>query len=87
VVQYGALSNAAGRVEIRTTANDRKLKLPWTQRGGPLEQQPLRRCFGTRLIDRLAEQLHSDILMKYEPMGLVYELDVVLSALRERHVS
>jgi two-component sensor histidine kinase len=86
-VKYGALSNAVGRVEIRTEANDKKLKLTWTEHGGPVVREPSRRSFGSRLIDRLAEQLHGDVRMKYEPTGLIYELTVPLSALRERHVS
>jgi two-component sensor histidine kinase len=86
-VKYGALSNAVGRIEIRTVANDRKLTLTWTESGGPVVQEPVRRSFGSRLINRLAEQLHGTAWMKYEPTGLIYELDVPLSALRERHTN
>jgi hypothetical protein len=71
------------RLPIRTVASDKKLKLTWIERGGPVVQEPSRRSFGSRLINRLAEQLHGDVWMKYEPAGLVYELDVPLSALRE----
>jgi two-component sensor histidine kinase len=81
------LSNAVARVEIRTVASDKKLKLTWIECGGPVVREPSRRSFGSRLINRLAEQLHGDVRMKYEPAGLVYELDVPLSALRERHVN
>lgn len=82
-VKYGALSNAAGRVEISSTVDETTLKLTWTERGGPSVRQPTRRNFGTRLINRLAEQLHGNVQLKYETGGLVYELDVPLSALRE----
>jgi two-component sensor histidine kinase len=58
------------------------LKLMWVESGGPVVQAPTRRSFGSRLIKRLAEQLHGEVLMKYEPAGLVYELNVPLSALR-----
>jgi two-component sensor histidine kinase len=81
-VKYGALSNGEGRIDIALAVDEKNLKLTWTERGGPPVQEPKRRSFGTRLIGRLAEQLHGDVRLKYEPAGLVYELDVPVSALR-----
>ena len=81
-VKYGALSNSAGRIDIALAVDDKNLKLAWTERGGPPVEEPKRRSFGTRLIGRLAEQLHGDVRLKYEPAGLMYELDVPVSALR-----
>jgi two-component sensor histidine kinase len=81
-IKYGALSNEAGRIEVALATNETKLKLIWTERGGPTVRVPSRRSFGSRLIGRLAEQLHGDVRMTYEPAGLVYELDVPLTALR-----
>jgi two-component sensor histidine kinase len=84
-VKYGALSNRTGRIDIETTLDEktRRLKLTWIEKGGPAIHEPTRRGFGTRLIDRLAEQLHGDARLRYESAGVVYELDVPLSALRE----
>lgn len=82
-VKYGALSNAAGRIEIKATADNKTLTLTWTETAGPLVRQPTRRSFGSRLIARLAEQLHGDARLKYEPTGLVYQLDAPLNALRD----
>jgi two-component sensor histidine kinase len=82
-VKYGALSNAVGRIEISSTVDETRLKLTWAERGGPSVRQPTRRSFGTRLINRLAEQLHGNVQLRYEPEGFVYELDVPLAALRE----
>ena len=82
-VKYGALSNASGRIAIAATVKDHRLQLTWTETGGPPVRQPTRRSFGSRLIDRLADQLHGEARLKYEPSGLLYELDVPLSALRE----
>ena len=81
-VKYGALSSSAGRIAIALAVDEKNLKLTWTERGGPPVHEPKRRSFGTRLIGRLAEQLHGDVRLKYEPAGLVYELDVPVSALR-----
>ena len=83
-VKYGALSTGAGRIEIALAVDDTALKLMWTERGGPPVREPTRRSFGTRLIERLAEQLHGGVRLKYEPAGFVYELAVPLNALRVR---
>jgi two-component sensor histidine kinase len=81
-VKYGALSNGTGRIDIGSVVDEKNLKLTWIERGGPPVREPMRRSFGTRLIRRLAEQLHGEVRLKYEPAGLVYELDVPVSALR-----
>jgi two-component sensor histidine kinase len=57
-------------------------RLKWTESGGPAVQEPSRRSFGTRLIVRLADQLHGNIRLNYLPTGLIYELEVPLAALR-----
>ena len=77
-VKYGALSNATGRIAIAATTDGKTLKLTWTETGGPPVEKPKQRSFGTRLIGRLADQLHGDVLLKYEPTGLMYELDAPL---------
>jgi two-component sensor histidine kinase len=83
-VKYGALSNTTGRIEIASRVDEKTLRfeLTWTERGGPAVQETTRRSFGTRLISRLADQLHGDARLNLEPTGVVYELDVPLSALR-----
>jgi two-component sensor histidine kinase len=84
-MKYGALSNSAGLIEIASSAVDEKTwRLSWTEKGGPPVQEPIRHSFGTRLIGRLAEQLHGEVRLKYEPAGFVYELDIPVNALRER---
>ena len=55
-----------------------RLKLTWIETGGPPVKQPTQRSFGTRLIARLADQMHGSARLKYEPGGLVYELDAPL---------
>ena len=83
-VKYGALSNATGRIDITSTVDERtqRFKLTWTEKGGPTVQEPTLRSFGTRLIGRLADQLHGEIQLRYEPAGVVYELDIPLAVLR-----
>ncbi len=83
-VKYGALSNSIGRIEIALTIDQeaRRFKLRWTESGGPPVEEPAQRSFGTRLIRRLAEQLHGDVRMKYDVAGFVYEVDIPMAALQ-----
>ena len=83
-IKYGSLSNATGRVEIKSAIDEKtqRFTLTWRESGGPLVHDPTRDSFGTRLIHGLADQLHGDVRLRYEPNGLVYELDVPLPALQ-----
>jgi len=83
-IKYGALSNTAGHVDIAVAVDEKAqhFKLTWTETGGPPVQEPARRSFGTRLIGRLADQLHGEIRLSYERVGMIYELDVPLLALQ-----
>ena len=83
-VKYGALSNTAGRIGITSTIDEiaQRFRLTWTETGGPAVQEPPRRSFGTRLINSLAEQLQGNVRLRYEPTGVVYELDISLAVMR-----
>jgi two-component sensor histidine kinase len=83
-VKHGALSNKTGRIEIVSLVEGTppRLKLTWTETGGPATEEPARRSFGTRLIGRLAEELHGKVEMTYAPDGLIYRLDVPQAALK-----
>src|SRR3954453_5780643 len=81
--KFGALSQPTGRVEIAWTidATTQRLRLTWTESGGPLVEAPTRRSFGTRMMDSLGQQLNGRVELEYLPTGFVYTLDVPLSAL------
>jgi two-component sensor histidine kinase len=71
-LKYGALSTAAGRVEVdwRIAPQDR-LQVDWRERNGPAVRPPSRRGFGSRLLERgLANELGGGIEMRFEPDGL-----------------
>jgi two-component sensor histidine kinase/CheY-like chemotaxis protein len=80
--KFGALSVPTGRVEIAWTMDEPKqrLRLVWTERGGPAVEPPTRRSFGTRMMESLGQQLTGQIRLAYEPVGLIYALDVPLSS-------
>lgn len=88
-IKYGALSNETGRVNITSMADEttQLFTLTWTETGGPIVQEPTRRSFGTRLLGALATQLHGDVRVRYEPEGVVYQLDVPLALLRALRAS
>jgi two-component sensor histidine kinase len=79
-VKYGALSNAAGAIDL-TWRVDRHgspphLKLRWKERGGPPVEPPIRRGFGTRLIERiLAQDLGGEARIEFVPAGIVCMVD------------
>ncbi len=72
--KFGALSSPNGRVEITWTVDEEKqrLRLTWTERGGPAVEPPKRRSFGTRMMESLGQQLNGHVRLAYEPSGFVY---------------
>jgi two-component sensor histidine kinase len=80
--KFGALSNPAGRVEVAWTIDEMKqrLRLTWTESGGPAVGVPTRRSFGTRMMESLGQQLRGQVHLAYEPSGFVYLLDVPLNS-------
>src|SRR3954451_18375837 len=81
--KFGALSVPTGRVEIAWNIDEetQRLRLNWTEIGGPTVQAPTRRSFGTRMIGSLGQQLNGKVELEYLPTGFVYTLDVPLSSL------
>jgi two-component sensor histidine kinase/CheY-like chemotaxis protein len=80
--KFGALSKPAGRVEVAWTIDEMKqrLRLTWTESGGPVVEVPTRRSFGTRMMESLGQQLSGQVHLAYEPSGFVYLLDVPLNS-------
>ncbi|HZL29975.1 MAG TPA: sensor histidine kinase [Pseudolabrys sp.] len=83
-VKHGALSNKAGRIVIASSlaGSPPRLTLTWTESGGPSVAEPGRRSFGTRLIRRLAEELHGTVDMRYETGGFAYKLEIPQEVLK-----
>jgi two-component sensor histidine kinase len=74
--KYGALSNDTGTVrldwEILTENFSQKLRLVWTEAGGPHVVAPVQRGFGSRLIERSArDQLGGEATVDFLPRGVV----------------
>jgi two-component sensor histidine kinase len=82
--KFGALSVPAGRIGIALTIDEKtkRLRLTWTEKGGPAVRAPTRRSFGTRMIETLGKQLNGEVEMAYAPGGFDYALDVPMASLK-----
>jgi len=75
--KYGALSNDTGSIaldwEVLPENAGPKLRLIWTEAGGPHVSAPIQRGFGSRLIERSArDQLGGEATVDFLPRGVVY---------------
>jgi two-component sensor histidine kinase len=81
--KYGALSNDTGTVtldwEVIQEEGEPKLRLIWSERGGPHVVSPVQRGFGSRLIERSArDQLGGEATVDFLPRGVVYTVTCAL---------
>jgi PAS domain S-box-containing protein len=83
-VKYGALSGPSGFVKVSWSAQPlengrRRLRLTWSESGGPPVSPPQRRGFGSELIEgAIAYELRGKAHLEFHPDGVVCEFDVVL---------
>jgi two-component sensor histidine kinase len=83
--KYGALSNDTGTIAldwqvIKENAGP-KLRLVWTEAGGPPVVAPVQRGFGSRLIERSArDQLGGEATVDFLPRGVVYTVTCALES-------
>jgi two-component sensor histidine kinase len=78
-IKYGALSNDTGTVEVvwgLEGPDGRRLKLVWTERGGPPVAPPERKGFGSRMIEHAirGEQGASEFV--FDPEGLICRIEM-----------
>lgn len=75
--KYGSLSTPSGRVAARwaiakgADGKPQALDLTWEEKDGPSVSRPVRRGFGTRLIEEgLARQLEAQVALDFDDQGL-----------------
>ena len=79
-VKYGALSNDTGIVtavwNVEQGSEGRRLKLVWTEQGGPPVEPPVHKGFGSRMIEHAirGEQGASEFV--FDPKGLVCRIEM-----------
>jgi two-component sensor histidine kinase len=84
--KYGALSQPDGRVRVEWNATeDRsppKLRMVWMEMGGPLVQSPIRRGFGSTLIEQsITRDLGGALEKNFDPAGLICTMTLPLERL------
>jgi PAS domain S-box-containing protein len=81
--KYGALTVDQGRVDFRWSfqPEDRRLRLTWTEAGGPPVSPPRRQGFGSRLIERsFRGDLRGTVATRYERRGVTCDMEATLPA-------
>jgi two-component sensor histidine kinase len=83
--KYGALSRSEGRINVEwrvvTNTGTDRLLLRWHELGGPPASAPLKRGFGTTLLEAIFEHdLGGKPHLAFTPDGFVCEVDLPLSA-------
>ena len=75
--KYGALNDAAGKVEIAWQADrrDEVIRFMWKERDGAPVRKPIRTGFGTRFIRTILPCARID----YDPAGVYFEAEISLS--------
>jgi chemotaxis family two-component system sensor kinase Cph1 len=83
--KFGAFLAVDGRVAVRWRhRDDGGLDLSWTETGGPPVEPPIRRGFGSNLIERaLALETGGQATIHYKPSGVVCEIVLPKSSLVE----
>jgi PAS domain S-box-containing protein len=83
--KYGALSNAAGKVQVTwdfVGDQCKRLSLRWEERGGPAVLSPQRRGFGSVVLERMALQIpDASASLKFLTTGVVWYLEAPLESL------
>ncbi len=78
--KYGALSTEKGWVTISWTVDDTLLRLRWVEQGGPPVSAPIRRGFGTTLIEQSARSEGGEARMSIEARGIAWHITIPLPA-------
>lgn len=83
-VKHGALSSPTGSVEIDARIADETVVLRWVEAGGPpVVGEPLKRGFGSELVDRaLRSQLSAHMEFAWLPSGLVVVIELDASKIQ-----
>lgn len=73
--KYGALSNEAGRVEIRWALDDEKFSFTWSETGGPVVSSPSSSGFGSKILKQVVGGYFSgETELSYDPAGFRFVL-------------
>jgi PAS domain S-box-containing protein len=75
--KYGSLSGPTGQVALQWVHSpDRQVILRWSETGGPVVQTAIRKGFGSKVIERMIDQLKGTVRFDWTPDGLVCEIAI-----------
>ncbi|MFT0862170.1 response regulator [Ancylobacter sp. G4_0304] len=77
-IKYGAFANDVGRVELDWTVEGDRLELRWRETGGPPVSAPVKRGFGSTLIESSLKSDGGSAVATYSGDGVLWELAMVL---------
>jgi PAS domain S-box-containing protein len=82
--KYGALSAPSGALAVSWTVagldGQRRLRIDWEESGGPAVQEPTRRGFGSRFLDRaVTRSLKGSAQLRFAPAGVRCTIDIPLA--------
>jgi PAS domain S-box-containing protein len=79
-LKHGALSVPEGRVEVawEVEGGGAWVRVAWQETGGPAVRPPTRRGFGTRMLKALGRQAGGELVLAFEPTGLVCRMRLPL---------
>jgi two-component sensor histidine kinase len=85
-VKFGALSVETGHIELRwKRLGNGGFELTWTESGGPTVASPVRRGFGSTLLEQVTgRELNGEALVEYSPAGVRVRLIAGASAVAPR---
>jgi PAS domain S-box-containing protein len=74
--KYGALSTRTGRVQVEwSRAPDGRIAIHWTEKDGPPVEPPIRKGFGTRIMDNMIRgQLKGEMRFDWRAEGLACQI-------------
>jgi two-component sensor histidine kinase/CheY-like chemotaxis protein len=90
--KYGALSVRRGGVAVawgvEGNASERRLRLTWAESGGPAVEKPLRRGFGSKLIESsLVQEFDADVRLDFAPAGVRCTASIPLRLIAAENVA
>jgi PAS domain S-box-containing protein len=84
-IKYGALSSDLGRISVTWAAEDEHFGLEWRECGGPAVSTPIRKGFGSMLIERnLASEIGGRVKVDYAATGLGMRLSAPIEAIEDQ---
>jgi two-component sensor histidine kinase len=88
--KYGAWSNGEGKVQVSWRSyegegGEKRVRIVWEEIGGPPVVAPLKRGFGSVLIERgLSREMGGEAKLEFLPQGLVCTIDAPETPYAER---